>query len=284
MGWHKRYGFNSSLGRFCVFEFVNDTILYGAVRNKGRTIEKEATTYRVVEPNYEGSSKGMEADALITFLDWAEQNGILRMIFLLFLFLFFPPSLFSIFQYFNISFYLSPFLSFLFLTLMSMRGGNGQCVGSNEFFVIFVIFFNFLVLIKVVCCDKDSSTHKILREDIRCTHLEVVLDPGHYKKSFQNSLIKLFGKGKQYATFAARLANWFMRSISEAKSMFPTDRQQLTTEFLRRFGFMWPHYTELVCADDCPCRAFHSYAIPKACKSDAPLAKLLGNDSICPLI
>lgn len=49
------------------------------MRNKGRTIEKDAKKYRVKEGNYSGSSKGMESDALVSFIDWADLNGVLSM-------------------------------------------------------------------------------------------------------------------------------------------------------------------------------------------------------------
>jgi hypothetical protein len=123
-----------------------------------------------------------------------------------------------------------------------------------------------LGLIKVSCCDKDSTCHKILREDPRCSKIEVVLDPGHYKKCFQNSLIKLFGKSKQYDSFASPLANWFMRCLAESKSIFLQDREKLIAEFTRRFNFMWSHYTEEMCEEDCPCFTFHVVAVPDCLK------------------
>ena len=57
--WHKRYGFNSALGRFCVIEFNSGDILYGGVFNLGRTGK---------DSNYDGSSKGMESAGLSDFL------------------------------------------------------------------------------------------------------------------------------------------------------------------------------------------------------------------------
>lgn len=69
---------------------------------------------------------------------------------------------------------------------------------SLEDFVNWADGVSLLPKIRIACCDQDSSTHKIIKDDIRCSHIEVVFDPGHKKKSFQKSLIKLFGKSKKY--------------------------------------------------------------------------------------
>jgi hypothetical protein len=190
MGWHKRYGHNSDLGRFCVYVFNLGKLIYGGVKDRGREQESNGVVNNVAKGNYDGSSKGMEQSALEDFLTWAANNGLLPKI-------------------------------------------------------------------SVACCDKDSSTHKLLEEDSRCRHIEKVYDPGHVKKSFQGSLIKIFGKKKATETFAPRMASWMMRSLSEAKSTAGSDRIVLQKEFVRLMNYMIPHYTCDKCPPDCPC-----YGIP----------------------
>jgi hypothetical protein len=190
MGWHKRYGFNSDLGRFCVFNFNLRKIIFGGVKNKGR----EAGGHEVMKSNYTGSSKGMEQSALEDFITWSAANGLLP-------------------------------------------------------------------LIKIACCDKDSSTHKLLREDSRCSHIELLYDPGHIKKSFQGSLMKIFGTSKALESFAPRLASWMMRSLSEAKSFGGTDRSAIQEKFTSLMSYMIPHYTRAVCPVQCPCHAIPHYSV-----------------------
>lgn len=140
--------------------------------------------------------------------------------------------------------------------------------------------------IKVVCCDRDSSTHKLVKDDPRyglflrsiayrshycsCAHLELVFDPGHVKKGFQKSLMKLFGKRKMYKLFPSRIANWMMRSLCEAKALFPADRAKLQAEFCRRMAFLIPHYTAKTCDDKCPCNSFKDTVVPAKFVVDHP--------------
>lgn len=73
--------FYSLKGRFCVYLFDERKVLYGGVKNLGRTLEIDDIEYDIVTPNYAGSSKGMEASALEDFLDWASKNGTICRIF-----------------------------------------------------------------------------------------------------------------------------------------------------------------------------------------------------------
>lgn len=121
---------------------------------------------------------------------------------------------------------------------------------------------NLLAKISVVCCDQDSSTHKLVAEDPRCSKIEIVVDPGHKKKSFQNYLIKLFGKKKEFNLFATRIGSWFMRSLSEAKAL-SSDRQAIEKEFVRRMSFCVSHYTTRICPRNCPCISLQPLKISK---------------------
>jgi hypothetical protein len=120
--------------------------------------------------------------------------------------------------------------------------------------------------ITVVCCDQDSSTHKLITSDPRCKHMEVLFDPGHMKKSFQKTLIGIFGKSKHLKNFASRVAAWMMRSLSEAKALHKNNRVLIQAEFIRRMSCCVPHYTLAHCPPSCPCHSTRIAIIPQKYK------------------
>lgn len=135
---------------------------------------------------------------------------------------------------------------------------------------------NLLAKISVMCCDQDASTHKLISDDPRCSHVELVVDPGHKKKSLQKFLMKLFGKKKRYLLFASRIAAWFMRSLSEAKAAHKNDRELIQKEFLTKMSYCIPHYTTLICSRSCPCTTLMPVKVPKEfllATSESPIAK-----------
>lgn len=207
MGWHKRYGFNSDLGRFCVYNFNLDEIIYGGVKNKGRLMELNGKVHEVAQSNYDGSSKGMEASALEDFLNWSSEKLLLPKI-------------------------------------------------------------------SIVCCDKDSSVHKLLSEDPRCKHIELLYDPGHMKKSFQGSLMKIFGQSKATESFASRMASWMMRSLSEAKAKHGADREAMKIEFIGLMNEMVPHYTRARCPVNCPCYGIPYCSVPLSARDATEFSPL----------
>jgi hypothetical protein len=117
--------------------------------------------------------------------------------------------------------------------------------------------------VKFVICDQDSSTHKLIQDDSRCKHMTVLFDPGHYKKCFQKKLIKLFGTKKRFQTFAARIAGWMMRALSEAKTLFPKNRNLIKIEFVRRMKYCADHYTNSLCNEGCPCLSIRLLPLSK---------------------
>lgn len=72
--------------------------------------------------------------------------------------------------------------------------------------------------------------------------------------------MKLFGKKKKYDNLAARIANFMMRCLAEAKSRF-NSRDQIEAEFRRRMGYLIPHYTIQNCSRECPCNTFPYVAV-----------------------
>lgn len=101
--------------------------------------------------------------------------------------------------------------------------------------------------------------------------MELTYDPGHVKKSFQKSLIKLFGTKKVYKLFPSRIAQWFMRSLCEAKALFPNNRSAIQDEFRRRMNFLLSHYTKPTCEAGCPCQNIKHSVIPVNFVCDHPL-------------
>ena len=89
--WHKRFGFCSSLGmvlqmilqfvvylvgRFCVYVFNLKKILFGCIRNKGRTrLSQNNTEEEIYLPysHYDGSSKGIHLNH--NFCSYDYRNG-----------------------------------------------------------------------------------------------------------------------------------------------------------------------------------------------------------------
>lgn len=111
----------------------------------------------------------------------------------------------------------------------------------------------------------------------RCSHIEITFDPGHVKKSFQKSLIKLFGKKKIYKFFSSRIAQWFMRSLCEAKSLHPTNRSAIQNDFCNRMKFLLSHYTNPTCDPGCPCQAIKHTLIPPNCVCDFLIMPAMAN-------
>ena len=131
-------------------------------------------------------------------------------------------------------------------TTVSESTYQGSAKGMEGFglsaFLDWASEMELLNLINIICCDKDSSIHKLIMSDNRCQHIELLYDPGHVKKSFQGSLIKIFGKKKRYQTLAMRIAQFMMRSISESK-LISDNRDEMIIEFKRRVGYLITHYT-----------------------------------------
>jgi hypothetical protein len=126
-----------------------------------------------------------------------------------------------------------------------------------------------LKLITIICCDKDTSIHKLVRDSDRCTHIKVLFDPGHAKKSFQGSLMKLFTTKKKYQSLTNRMSQFMMRCISETKSIyFKKDKNdsdlishyeniksEMVEEFCSRICHLITHYTTSTCSLSCPCKS-----------------------------
>jgi hypothetical protein len=104
------------------------------------------------------------------------------------------------------------------------------------------------------CTDRDCSVTSEFEKNPDLKHIKLVYDPGHVMKGCLKDLEKIFGKGKRYVLFPAKIAKWFLLCVKKAEELHNGKIPEMQKEYVHRMSSAVAHYTCKVCKPSCPCR------------------------------
>jgi len=133
---------------------------------------------------------------------------------------------------------------------------SSQAMEAMGFFecIEFLKKNNALQYVTHFCTDRDCSVISEFEKNPDLKHIKLVYDPGHVMKGCKKDLEKIFGKGKRYAPFPAKIAKWFLVCVKKAEELHKGNVPEMIKEYEHRMFSAIAHYTCEVCKPICPCR------------------------------